>query len=85
MLRAGQFFRQAVEEAKELLDRREDREPATQHDPLDFLRCAVTQVPINGTSLHIMTCIGCHCWLLLHGPAAHLNSLRHLGCSGFRI
>jgi hypothetical protein len=32
-----QLFTTAVEEAKELLDRREGREVATTHDPLDFL------------------------------------------------
>jgi hypothetical protein len=33
-----EVFRDAVEEAKEVLDRREGKEPATDHDPLDFLR-----------------------------------------------
>ena len=34
---ALQKFALAIEEAQEVLDRRAGREPATQHNPLDFL------------------------------------------------
>ena len=48
---AVQLFREAVEEAKEVLDRREGRQPATQHNPRDFLRCAFLKAGLKAGHL----------------------------------